>query len=156
MMTVQEAAYKILEEAGKPLTSKEIAGIILNRHMVSSNAKDPPFSLASTVDKNIRVGIYNKPRLIFIHGPQGRKIGLPSWELNPPPSSGTPGKPNDYVELKAKIPSDLYEKIQLAGQSKVASGFDELVAFLLKKGLLASSDEIKKGVLQQLNQFDIL
>lgn len=155
-MTVREAAYEILEEAGKPLTSKEIAGIALKNHMVISNAKDPLFSIASTIDKNIRGGVYNNPRLIFIHGPQGRKIGLPSWEANPPASSDAPRRPNDYVELKAKIPSDLYEKIQLAGQSKVANGFDELVTFLLKKGLLASAGEIKKGVLQQLNQFDIL
>jgi hypothetical protein len=156
MMTIQEAAYKILEEAGKPLTSKEIAVIALNKHMVISNAKDPPFSLASTIDKNIRDGIYNKPRLKFDHTPQGRKIRLPSWELNPPASSGPPFGTIGYVELKAKIPSDLFEKIQLAGQAKVAIDFDELVAFLLKKGLLASADEIKKGILQQLNQFDNL
>ncbi len=60
------------------------------------------------------------------------------------------------MELKAKIPSDLFEKIQLAGQAEVAEDFDELVAFLLKKGLLASADEIKKGVLRRLNQFDAL
>jgi oligopeptide/dipeptide ABC transporter ATP-binding protein len=110
MMTIQEAAYKILEEAGKPLTSKEIAVIALNKHMVISNAKDPPFSLASTIDKNIRDGIYNKPRLKFDHTPQGRKIRLPSWELNPPASSGPPFGTIGYVELKAKIPSDLFEK----------------------------------------------
>jgi hypothetical protein len=153
-MTIQEAGYKILEESGKPLTSKEIATIALDRNMVVSNAKDPIFSLASTLDKNIRDGVYNRPQLSFVHGPQGRKIGLPSWELNPPAFPDASAKPNNYVELKAKIPLDLYEKIQLAGQSKVAADFDELVAFLLKKGLLASADEIKRGVLQQLNQFD--
>ncbi len=155
-MTTQEAAYRILEEVGRPLSSKEIAGIALDRHMVYSNAKDPIISHASTIDKNIRDDVYNKPRLIFIHGPEGRLIGLPSWELNLTASSGPPRKPNGYMELKAKIPSDLFEKIQLAGQAEVAGDFDELVAFLLKKGLLASADEIKKGVLRRLNQFDAL
>jgi hypothetical protein len=60
----------------------------------------------------------------------------------------------DMPELRAKIPADLLENVQLARQAKHASSFDETVAFLLKKGISAMAPEIKKGVLQQLAQFD--
>ena len=40
-MTIQEAAHNILKEFGKPLNSKEIARIALERGMVDSVAKDP-------------------------------------------------------------------------------------------------------------------
>ncbi len=71
-MTIQEAAQKILEEAGKPLRSKEIAAIALERHMVISNSKDPISSHASTIDKNIRDGVYNnRGSFLFM----GLKVG---------------------------------------------------------------------------------
>lgn len=44
-MTTQEAAKIILEEAGKPISSKEIAKIALERRLVVSSAQDPVQSL---------------------------------------------------------------------------------------------------------------
>jgi len=155
-MTMQEAAHKILEESGKPLSSREIARIALERHMVDSRAKDPPFSLATTIEKNIRGDVYNKPKLIFMRGPQGRLIGLPSWEGKPAQSFDTQTKPNEYMELRARIPADLFEKVQLARQAKLAGSFDEMVTVLIKKGIAALAPDIKKGLLHQLDQFDML
>jgi hypothetical protein len=152
-MKIQEAAYNILEEFGKPLNSKEIARIALERRVVDSLAKDPIQSHAQTIEKNIRGDVYNEPRLIFIHGPQGRLIGLPAWEGK---SSQGVDKHNEYMELRARIPADLFEKVQLARQAKLANSFDEIVAFLLKKGLSAVAADIKKGLLHQLDQFDTL
>jgi hypothetical protein len=155
-MTIQEAAHNILEESGKPLTSGEIARIALDRRMVVSRAQDPAQSLAQTIEKNIRGDVYNKPRLIFIRGPQGRLIGLPSWEGKPSQSVDNQTKPNEYMELRARIPADLFEKVQLARQAKLASSFDEMVVVLLKVGLSALAQDIKKGLLHQLDQFDTL
>ena len=152
-MTIQEAAHDILEESGKPLSSGEIARIALDRHMVVSRAQDPIQSHAQTIEKNIRGDVYNKPRLIFIRGPQGRLIGLPSWEGKPAQSVDTQTKPNEYMELRARIPTDLFEKIQLAGQAKLAGNFDEMVAVLLKKGLSAVAADIKKELLHLLDSF---
>jgi len=156
MTTIQEAAHNILEEFGKPLNSKEIARIALERRMVESMAKDPVQSHAQTIEKNIRSDVYNNPRLIFMHGPQGRLIGMPTWEGRSSQDIDTPNKQNKYIELKARIPADLFEKVQLARQAKLANSFDEMVVFLLKKGLSAVAPDIKKGLLQQLDQFDTL
>ncbi len=153
-MRIQEAARNILEEFGKPLSSREIARIALERRMVFSRAKDPIFSHASSIEKNIRGDVYNKPKLIFIRGPQGRLIGLPSWEGKFPTSAHAYSKPTEYIELRVRIPADLFEKVQLAGQAKLASNFDEIVAVLLKKGLSAVAEDIKRRLLKQLDQFD--
>jgi hypothetical protein len=153
---IQEAAHNILEETGKPLSSREIAKIALERRMVTSRAQDPVFSHATSIEKNIREDVYNKPRLIFMPGPQGRLIGLASWEGKSPSFSDAHNKQIEYMELKARIPADLFEKIQLARQAKLATSFDAMVSFLLKKGLSAVAPDIKKGLLQQLDQFDTL
>jgi hypothetical protein len=152
-MTIQEAAHNILKEFGNPLNSKKIARTALERGMVDSVAKDPVQSHAQTIEKNIRDDFYNKPRLIFIPSPQGRLIGLPEWEGK---SSQGVNRHDEYMELRAKIPADLFEKVQLAKQAKLANSFDEIVAFLLKKGLSAVAADIKKGLLHQLDQFDTL
>jgi hypothetical protein len=156
MTTIQEAAHDILEEFGKPLNSKEIARIALERRMVKSMAKDPVQSHAQTIEKNIRSDVYNKPRLIFIHGPQGRLIGLSTWKGKSSHYDDTPTKQSEYMELRARIPADLLEKIHLARQAKLANSFDEMVAFLLKKGLSVVALDVKKGLMQQLDQFDTL
>ncbi|MBM4273630.1 MAG: hypothetical protein FJ134_04090 [Deltaproteobacteria bacterium] len=152
-MKIHEAAYKILDEFGKPLASREIVRIALDRGMVFSVAKDPVFSMATTIEKTIRDEIYNKPRLIFIKGHKGRLIGLPGWESKSAHSIND-NRATNYVELRAKIPAGLFEKIQLASQAKLANSFDEMLIFLLEKGLLAVAPEIKRGLLQRLEQFD--
>ncbi len=64
-MTHQEAAYEILKKLGKPTSSKEIGRIAHDKKMVSSTAKDPAQSIAQTIEKNIRDGIYNNPKLVL-------------------------------------------------------------------------------------------
>lgn len=153
-MTIQKAAYEILEEMGKPVSSKDIARIALDRGMVKSTAQDPIQSHAQTIEKNIRDDIYNNPKLVFINGPQGRLIGLPEWESNLP----KPGinSPLSLIELKAKIPVELFEKIRLAEQAKLQNNFDETVTMLLSKGLTLAASDIKKGMMQQLESLEML
>ena len=153
-MTIQEAAYKILEEMGKPLSSREIAKIALERRMVSSTAQDPIQSHAQTIEKNIRDGIYNKPKLVFVNSPQGRLIGLPIWDSNTYPTPDT--KIRNLSELKVNIPTELLEKIKLADQAKLKNNFDETVSFILTKGLSILSPEIKKGLMEQLDSLNSL
>lgn len=152
-MTTQEAAYTILNEVGKPISSKELARLALERRMVRSTAQDPVQSHAQTIEKNIRDDIYNNPKLIFIYGPQGRLIGLPEWQSSPP----KPGTiPSSLIELKARIPVELFEKITLAEQAKLQNNFDETVTMLLSKGLSSVASDIKKGMMQQLESLETL
>ena len=153
-MTIQKAAHRILEEIGKPLNSRELAQIALERSMVGSSAKDPVQSLSQTIEKNIRDGIYNSPNLKFILGSHGRTIGLPSWEANTTSPEATPTL--SLTELKVRIPIEVFEKIKLAEQAKLKNTFDETVAILLIKGLSSVASDIKKGLLQQLDTLDTL
>ena len=77
-MTFQEAANRILKEAGRLLHPNEIAHIAFTRGLVESRAKDPIRSFAETIKKNIRGRIYNKPELCIFNTPQGKFIGLPN------------------------------------------------------------------------------
>lgn len=153
-MTIQEAACQILIEAKKPLCSKEIAQIALDRNMVSSNAQDPIQSHAQTIEKNIRDDVYNKPKLIFINSLQGRLVGLPGWD-----SASLIAK-NDKArtlgELRIQIPAELLEKIRLAEQAKLKETFDETVSLLLTKGLSSLAADIKKGLMEKLDSLNSL
>lgn len=147
-MFVQEAAHRILSEFGKPLSSKELARIMLEREMVRSGAQDPGQSFAQTIEKNIRSETYNNPKLIFIDGPHGRLIGFPEWEATPPKPMNS--SPPHFVELKIKIPIGLFEKIRLAEHAKLKSDFNETITMLLSKGVSLVASDIKKGLMQQL------
>jgi hypothetical protein len=154
-MTIQEAARIILEEFGKPMRSKEIAKIALERRMVDSDARDPVSSHAQTIEKNIREDVYNKTGLIFFGEPRrGRKIGLPFMEDKSSLSAHKSIKSDDNVELRVRIPADLFENVQLAAQAKFASSFDDTVTVLLRKGLAATAQDIKKRLINQLNKFE--
>lgn len=152
-MTAQEAAHTLLNEIGRPMTSRELAKMALDRHMVVSNSKDPVFSLASTVEKNIRDGVYNHPALTFISSPAGRLVGLPGWEKVPPMHS--PSLTPRTKEFTARIPEDLLDQIQLAVQAKLAESFDGTVAHLLRSGLAMAAPTIKDGLMKQLHKLAV-
>ena len=144
-MTAQEAFHKILSEQGAPMIPLNLAAIAIEKGYVSSNAKNAPLSIATTVLKNIRGGKYNEPKLAKI----GRKIGLPSMEKH--------GHCTDEAKQKLKktlvveLPEDIADKIQLATQAKLADSREETLVLLLKTGLSAHAEEIRKNLLQQLD-----
>jgi hypothetical protein len=147
-MTIQEAAYKLLSEIKKPLSAKDLAKIALERHMVSSGAQDPIASHAQTIEKNVRDGVYNKPKLVFLHaGPQGRLIALPEWSSNQP-TAKVPMQ--NSIEIKARIPAELFDKIKMA-ELGLKNDFDGTVSLLLLKGLSTVANDIKKGLMTQLD-----
>ena len=178
-MTIQEVAYSLLSEHKRPMTAKELAEIALERGLVHSSAQKPVDSHAQTLEKNIRDGVYNKPELKFVDGPQRpRLLKLPEWEdqLNTAPSilqtprtliyrkraaaeiqphtvSPLPQTPGT-AEFKARIPSDLLEQVQLAVQAKIADGFDQTVAALLRRGVSAAQADIRRGLMDQLDRLE--
>ena len=151
-MTIQKAAYEILKKVGKPVSSKELAQIALERKMVMSFAQDPIQSHAQTIEKNIRGGIYNDPELVFIHSSQRRLVGLPGWDsgLSAPVNDERPIK----GELKVHVPAELLEKIRLAEQAKLKNNLDETVSLILTKGISILAPDIKKGLMAQIDSLD--
>ncbi len=147
-MKVQEAAYKILGEEGRPVSSREIARIALERGWVTSRSNDPVFSVASTIEKNIRTGTYNRPELAFVRTVAGRQVGLPKWKppgLSYPPSRRT---------VPVQIPEEIAEKVRLATQAKLAPSFEATVALLLKRGIAAATPDIRAAMMRQLDMLD--
>ena len=151
-MTMQEVACSLLREHKRPMTAKELAQIALERGLVHSSAQKPIDSHAQTLEKNIRDGVYNKPELKFVDGPQRpRLLKLPEWEDRPQAARSLPQTPST-VELKARIPSDLFEQAQLAVQARIADGFDETVAVLLRRGVSAAEADIRRGLMERLDK----
>lgn len=147
-MKVQEAAYRLLTEEGRPLSSRELARRALERGMVTSAAGDPVFSIASTIEKTIRDGRYNRPELAFVPSTSGRLVGLPTWKPRSVPSM--PARRTVAVQ----IPAELADKITLAAQARVAPTFEATTAWLLRRGLAAAAPEIKQAVIRQLDALE--
>lgn len=149
-MKVQEAAHKLLVEEGRPLSSRELARRALDRGWVTSASDDPVFSIASTIEKTIRHGRYNRPELAFLTTASGRRIGLPNWnvrDLPPAPERKT---------VSVQIPADLADKITLAAHARLAPTFDATAALLIRRGLAAAAPEIKSAVMRQLEALERL
>ncbi len=147
-MKVQEAAYRLLTDEGRPLSSRELARRALERGMVTSASSDPVFSIASTIEKTIRHGRYNRPELVFVRSASGRRVALPAWK----PRSVPAGPERRMVSVQ--IPADLVEKITLAAQARLAPTFDATTALLLRRGLAAAAPEIKQAVMRQLDALE--
>ncbi len=149
-MTAQEAAAKILKEKGFPIGSRQIARIALNKGYVTSSSKNPVFSIATTIEKNIRENRYNSPRLEFIRTTEGRKIGLPDMKAANESKSGQISSDSALKRVTLELPSELVDQIQLAYQANLADSYEETYVLLLKHGLKSYTGEIKKRLLEKL------
>lgn len=144
-MKVQEAAYKLLAAEGHPLSSRELARMVLARGWVTSSSNDPVLSISSTIEKNIREEKYNRPRLVFVPTVSGRRIGLPAWR-----PEGLPAPPRSR-KVSIDLPEGLINKIQLATQAKLAPSFEDTIVWLVERGLKSAAPEIRGSLLRQLD-----
>ena len=134
-MNIQEAAYKLLQEEGRPLKPEELARRALERGWVTSRAKDPVFAHQSTLRKNIRDGVYNHPKLVTIYlaGQRGMLVALPESQ-----TKATESKVSApvvlHVERKIQLPSELAKQIELVREAGITKTFDDAVVHLLRKG----------------------
>lgn len=147
-MKVQEAAFRILGKEGRPLPSRELARLALQKGWVTSAAGDPVFSIASTIEKNIRTGTYNRPELVFVQTVTGRQIGLPNWKPQ--------GLVLDHSRkmTSVQLPEELADKVRLATYAHLAPSFDATLAMIVRRGLAASAPDIKKAILRRLETLD--
>ncbi len=142
-MTVQEAATLILKKIGHPLSSKELAKMVLKQRLVKSNAADPERSLASTIDQNISEE--REPKLVRFQGTNNEiLVGLPEWK------DKVIGQTPWWEEIRITVPLELYQKLQLAQQAGLKPSFEETVMFLLESGLKQEKSSIKEGLMKQI------
>lgn len=149
-MTIQEAAYSLLQEAGNPMSSKDLARLALDRRMAGSAARDPVQSLAQTLEKNIRGGTYNNPKLKFVHTSSGRLLSLETWDDERGVIETSTKRLIQNVSIT--LPEEIYEQVQLAHQAKIAESIEETTVVLLRQGLSMLAPKIKEGLMQQLKQ----
>ncbi len=147
-MKVQEAAFRILGKEGRPLPSRELARLALQKGWVTSAAGDPVFSIASTIEKNIRTGTYNRPELVFVQTVTGRQIGLPNWK-----PQGLVLEHNRKM-TSVQLPEELVDKVRLATYAHLAPSFDATLAMIVRRGLAASAPDIKRAILRRLETLD--
>lgn len=146
-VTIQQAAADLLAEYKKPLKSKELANLALQRELVApSAAKDPIQSLSQTLERNIRLDKGNKPRLLFVETENGRGIGLPEWY-----EERKVEKKVNLEKIEVAVPADLLNKIKLYQSSFNFMTIEETIVHLAKKGLSATSDELIERLKTELD-----
>lgn len=151
-MTIQKVAFQILKEEGHPLDSGEIAELALKRGMVSSNARDPVFSLKTTLLKNIRENKYNIPKLCFIGKERGRRlIGLPEWGQKDKTVTSPVYVP--VHPLMIEINGETVKMIRLAQVGGLGNSENETVSRLIHAGFKALSGEIESELSKRLDDF---
>ena len=150
-MNIQEIAYKLLQELGKPMKPEELARIALDRGLITSNSKDAVFSLQSTLRKNIRDEVYNHPKLvtIYLQGERGMHVALPSWQEKGVELKNGAGPAVPSTERKVQLPCDLIKQIELVTQAGITKSFDEALVHLLRTGWVA----VRPQVQEELNKF---
>lgn len=146
-VTIQQAAAALLSEYKRPLKSKELANLALQREMVApSAAKDPIQSLSQTLERNIRLDKGNKPRLLFVDTENGRGIGLPEWY-----EERKVEKKVNLEKIEVAVPADLLNKIKLYQSSFNFMTIEETIVHLAKKGLSATSEELIERLKSELD-----
>ena len=141
VMPIQKAAHQILVEEGHPLPSRIIAKQALEREMAASKSKDPIQSLAQTIEKNIRDGVYNNPELIFMTEDGRRVIGLPGWKSG----RSTQERPSPSLQI-VKITEKDFEKVKLAIEAGVGPNETEVLSRLIHSGFKVLRDEMLSGL----------
>ena len=150
--TIQQAAYDLLNELGRPTSSREFARMALERGSVRSTARDPVQSLSQTLEKNVREGAYNKPELRFVHesGTGRRLLTLPD-RADDRPGEGD-GRRSTVKQVTIQLPADLLDQLKLAEQAKIADTFDTTACLALQRGLSVLAPRIKQSVIEQLDK----
>ena len=138
LLTIQQAAAKLLAEYRKPLKSKDLARIAIEKALVApSLAKDPVQSLSQTLERNIRLNKGNKPKLMFVETNEGRAIALPEWYEERKEEASV-----ERENVEIAFSEDLMNKIKIYQTSFNLDGMEETIIQLVKKGLSATSKEL--------------
>lgn len=148
VMTIQQAAANILRRFNYPIKAKDIAKIALQEDLVAkSKAKNPIISLSQVLERNIRMGMGNKPRLVFINTDRGRLIGLPEMEINynekKDIDNSTENEEVCLISLLEKyFDRDTIQKIEIYMKIKGYFRIEDAIVSLIKRGLVASTSEV--------------
>ena len=150
-MNIQEAAFQILKKENGPLSSKIIAKLALEQKLVVSISRTPTYSMAQTLEKNIRENIYNTPKLDFIYYERRKRlIGLPSWN-----KTGQPVRKENY-QISLQLPLKIMNKIRFMIDEKMIRTQEEAIILVLNRGLTDIIEEHKNKLTRRLDRLEKL
>ena len=155
MLTIQQAAYEILLEAGEPLKSLEIARRILAKNLIQSEAKNPVQSISQALERNIRMDKGNSPRLQFIETYIGRQIEIaemPATSLTPALAQYEPMSQRLKEEVTVNLSKSIVDKVKIFQLATGAKTLDEAIEALLKSGLASNSEHLIESIKREMEQ----
>ena len=148
MLTIQQAAFEVLQEAGEPLKSLEIAKRILDKGLIESAAKNPTQSISQALERNIRMNKGNTPKLEFVETYLGRQIQcavgttFDRQEKMPSVTRFEHFIPQATEEVTVSLPKSLIDKAKIYQLGTGANTLDEALAALIKSGLASNSEKL--------------
>ncbi len=155
MLTIQQAAFEVLMEAGEPLKSLEIARRIIDKKLVQSEAKNPVQSISQALERNIRMDKGNLPRLQFVETYMGRQIEiaeLPTTQLKQEMAKYEPIKQLPKEEITINLSKSILDKAKIFQLATGAITLDEAIEALLKSGLASNSEHLIESIKREMEQ----
>ena len=123
-MTLAEAAYQVLKQAGKPLSANQIASLALEQGMISTTGKTP----SATMSARLYVDVKRKGNDSKFTKVSEGKFALREWSRFPPESTSR-FRPFTFKDAAYKVL--LTEKHPLR--------LEEITNIALKRGLLRTA-----------------
>lgn len=156
MLTIQQAAFEVLKEAGEPLKSLEIAKRILDKGLIESSAKNPIQSISQALERNIRMNKGNTPKLEFIETYLGRHIQIAAgmtYERQEIMSTNAQLEypiPQQTEEITVSIPKSIIDKAKIYQLATGVNTLDEAIAALIKSGLASNSEKLIEVIKREM------
>jgi CRISPR/Cas system endoribonuclease Cas6 (RAMP superfamily) len=150
MQTIQQAAAQLLKETSRPMRSREIVQLALERNMVKmGSSKDPVHSLSQALERNIRMNTGNNPKLEFLFVKGVRYIALPESNQNEKQETLEPIVVEQGQTITLQIPNSIINKVKMHQLADHLS-LEETLLNLIKRGLASSSSELLEKLRKEL------
>ena len=152
MLTIQQAAYEVLQQAGTSLKSLEIARRIHEQQLVTSSAVNPVQSISQALERNIRMNKGNTPKLTFIETAFGREITIPVSDqvMYKHAALDKPLQPTESITID--VPKSLLDKVKIFQLGTGLETVDEAIALLLRSGLVNNSSRLIESIKKEMDQ----
>ncbi|MEK4228017.1 HTH domain-containing protein [Solibacillus sp. FSL H8-0538] len=150
MLTIQQAAFQVLQQAGTSLKSLEIARRIHEAQLVASSAVNPVQSISQALERNIRMNKGNMPKLAFIETAFGREITIPVSEIITREHVEQQKVLQQTESITIELPKSLLDKVKIFQLGTGVETVDEALALLIRSGLVNNSSKLIESIKKEM------
>lgn len=151
MLTIQQAAFQVLQDAGTSLKSLEIARRIHESQLVVSTAVNPVQSISQALERNIRMNKGNLPRLEFTETAFGREVTIPMSEVTIRQQIQPSKAIQEMESITIELPKNLVDKVKIFQLGTGLETMDEALTLLVRSGLVNNSSELLESIKKELD-----